>query len=200
MPATVFLATAFLDSPDPFPNDNWSAAGSQQVPASSWRPLTTEQCRRLQASGLVTLGAHTHTHQFFLDRPEAFRADLQTSVDIVRERFGVERPSFSFPFGLSSPQLIAQSKQTGVRCGLMTRPDCVTPESDPFGWGRFGVTTADTPATLAAKLGGWYSPLASVLRNAQRPLAALGPRRLREHLRLRNPSFAFVGEKPGTNR
>ncbi len=200
LPATIFLATAFLDSPAPFPNDNWSAAGSTRVPAQTWRPLTSRQCEELQASGLVSLGAHTHTHQFFLDRVDDFRCDLQISVDVLRERFGVARPAFSFPFGLSSPELIAAARQTGVSCGLMTRPDCVTRGSDPFRWGRFGVTTADTAATLAAKLGGWYSPLAGALRQAQRPLAALAPRRLREHLRLRNPSFAFHGEKPGASR
>jgi peptidoglycan/xylan/chitin deacetylase (PgdA/CDA1 family) len=194
VPATLFLATAFLDSPDPFPNDNWPGAGASQIPDVAWRPLTTDECRRLQASGLVSLGAHTHTHQFFVERPEEFRADLARCVSILRERFGVERPTFSFPFGLASPELVAIAKQSGVCCGLMTQPDCVQSGEDPFRWGRFGVTTADTPATLAAKLGGWYSPLARSLRAAQRPLALIGPRRLREHLHRRNPSFAFAGE------
>lgn len=194
VPATLFLATAFLDSPAPFPNDNWSGAGAAGVPDVAWRPLKTEQCRQLQASGLVSLGAHTHTHQFFVDRPEEFRVDLTHCVSVLREQFGVERPTFSFPFGLASPELVAIAKQAGVSCGLMTRPDCVQSGEDPFRWGRFGVTTADTPATLAAKLGGWYSPLARSLRAAQRPLAMVGPRRLREHLKRRNPSFAFAGE------
>lgn len=193
VPATVFLATAFLDSATPFPSDNWSGAGAAAVPDVAWRPLSTDECRRLQASGLVTLGAHTHTHQFFIERPEEFRADLAQCVHILRDRFGVSRPTFSFPFGLASPELIAIARQAGVSCGLMTRPDCVQPGEDPFRWGRFGVTTADTPATLAAKLGGWYSPLASSLRAAQRPLALFGPRRMREHLNRRNPAFAFAG-------
>lgn len=194
VPATLFLATAFLDSPLPFPNDNWSGAGAANVPEVAWRPLTTDECDQLQASGLISLGAHTHTHRFFVEQPEEFRMDLARCVAILRERFGVERPTFSFPFGLASPELVAIAKQSGVSCGLMTRPDCVLPGDDPFRWGRFGVTTADTPATLAAKLGGWYSPLAGVLRAAQRPLAQLGPRRLREHLKRRNPSFAFAGQ------
>ncbi len=196
VPATIFLATAFLDSPTPFPNDNWPGAGAEGVTADAWRPLTTDECRALQASGLISLGAHTHTHQFFVERPAEFRADLARCVSILRERFGVERPTFSFPFGLASPELVAIAKESGVCCGLMTRPDCVRPGEDPFCWGRFGVTTADTAGTLAAKLGGWYSPLARSLRAAQRPLAMFGPRRLREHLNRRNPSFAFAGERP----
>lgn len=198
VPATVFLATAFLDSDQPFPNDNWQGAGSKQVPPHAWRPLTSEQCRKLAASGLVTLGAHTHTHQFFLDRVEDFRRDMAACVTIMQDRFGVTRPTFSFPFGLASPELIEAAKGAGVCCGLLTRPDCVDIECDPFHWGRFGVTTADTARTLAAKLGGWYSPLASSLRAAQRPLALLGPRRVREHLRLRNPSFSLAAERPFT--
>jgi peptidoglycan/xylan/chitin deacetylase (PgdA/CDA1 family) len=194
VPATLFLATAFLDSPQPFPNDNWSGAGAASIPEIAWRPLSTDECHKLQDSGLVSLGAHTHTHEFFVERPAEFGTDLAHCVSILREKFGVERPTFSFPFGLASPELVEIARQSGVCCGLMTRPDCIVPGEDPFRWGRFGVTTADTPATLAAKLGGWYSPLARSLRAAQRPLAVLGPRRLREHLKRRNPSFAFAGD------
>src|SRR5690606_10670234 len=53
VPATVFVATAYLDSPRPFPSDDWSEAGSFRVPAECWRPLTTTQCGEMLDSGLV---------------------------------------------------------------------------------------------------------------------------------------------------
>jgi hypothetical protein len=61
VPATVFLATGYLDSEQPFPNDDWPAAGRPGVPRDAWRPLMTDECRRLTANGLVELGAHTPT-------------------------------------------------------------------------------------------------------------------------------------------
>ncbi len=56
IPATIFLATGFLGSQEPFPSDTWSLAGKARVPVSSWRLLSIEQCHALQASGLVGLG------------------------------------------------------------------------------------------------------------------------------------------------
>lgn len=199
LPATVFVATAFLDSDAPFPNDNWAAAGAAEVPDRSWRPLSTEQCHALLDSGLVELGAHTHTHAFFLDRVDDFREDMARCVDVLHTRFGISRPTFSFPFGLSSPEMIEVARQTGVTCGLTTRPDRVTPGCDPFRWGRFGATEDDTAATLAAKLSGWYSPLARTLRGLQHPFAKFGTQRMRANLRLRNPSFVFLDEKLKTS-
>jgi hypothetical protein len=77
VPATIFLATKYLDSEAPFPFDDWSAAGSAQAPAAAWRPLSTGQCREMLASGLIELGAHTHSHERFRGRYDAFRADMQ---------------------------------------------------------------------------------------------------------------------------
>jgi peptidoglycan/xylan/chitin deacetylase (PgdA/CDA1 family) len=197
VPATVFIATAYLDSERPYPFDNWDAAGSSRVPAESWRPLTTAQCRELGSHELIELGAHTHTHGAFAGREEAFRRDLATCLDILDERFGVTRPTFSFPFGLTTPEMIEIAKESGVICSLQTRPERVSAASDPFHWGRFTCSDLDTPATLTAKLHGWYTPLADVLRTIKRPLAALAPRATGELQALEKPCFATDGAAGG---
>jgi peptidoglycan/xylan/chitin deacetylase (PgdA/CDA1 family) len=173
VPATIFLATAFLDSADPFPSDDWSLAGSTRVPTDSWRPLTSRQCEELLASGLIELGAHTHTHGFFAGRGETFREDLGQCLDVLRARFGIQQPSFAFPFGITTPELVQVARQSGVSCALTTRFACVTPGTDPFQWGRFNVVGSDSPAILAAKLAGWYEPVAGSIRSIKRPLARL---------------------------
>jgi peptidoglycan/xylan/chitin deacetylase (PgdA/CDA1 family) len=172
VPATVFLATAFLDHHGPFPFDDWSAAGSKRVPDISWRPLTTEECRLMTASGLVELGAHTHTHQRFAGRCQDFARDLETSVAVLRDRFDILQPTFAFPFGLNSPEMIDAAKKAGVRCALTTQPERSHLHTDAFGWGRFAADDADTAATLAAKMNGWYEPVAGVVRAIQKPLGA----------------------------
>jgi len=162
VPATVFVATAYLDGDAPFPFDPWGMDVCGRVPADTYRPLSTEECRRLIADGLVELGAHTHTHEDFRGRPVAFRRDLQECVDLLAGRFALHEPTFAFPFGVkrlgfADSALAAAAQQCGVTCGLTTRPVLVDPASDPFTWGRFTVFSWDTAATLAAKLGGWYS-------------------------------------------
>jgi len=163
VPATLFLTTAYLDSPDPFPMDNWELAGSASVPTVCWRPLTTEHCREMQASGLIELAAHTHTHQDFRGRPEIFAGDLDRCLAELRRCFGLEDATFAFPYGekkpgFSSPELVAVAKRVGVLCGLTTEGELVRPWDDCFGWGRLMPEDFDTGASLAAKLGGWYNP------------------------------------------
>jgi len=162
VPATVFVSTAFLDEIKPFPFDDWGVEFADRAPAETFRPLTTAQCREMSADRLIELGAHTHTHQDFRGRPEEFRQDLQTSVDVLETRFGVRNPTFAFPFGcpfrgFAGQDLVVAAKQTDVTCGLTTECVLADPASDPFGWGRFNVFSWDTAATLAGKLAGWYS-------------------------------------------
>ena len=65
---------------------------------------------------------------------------------------------------------------------LSTDSDLVRPGDDPFNWGRFTASGTDSAASLAAKLGGWYSlaaqHLALVAAAADGPLSsARGPNR-----------------------
>lgn len=195
VPATIFLATAYLDSDRPFPFENWSMAGSDRVPAASWRPLTTEECYELQASELIELGAHTHTHDAFAGKPDEFRQDLAISIKILQTRFGVSNPTFSFPFGLATPEMNAVALKSGVCCALNTQPERVLPESNPFLWGRFNACDLDTAATLATKLNGWYTPVANVLRSIKRPMAAITPKVTGELMPHPKPCFATGDRK-----
>ena len=155
-PATVFVPTAYLDSESPFPFDPWSQAGADPRRADAWRPLTRRACREMLDSGWMTLGSHTHRHEDFRGREEDFASDLRESIETLRD-FGVEAPTFSFPFGSVSDSLRRIAQAAGLRCCLTTDCQLVRPDDDPFAWGRFGAEEYDTPATLSAKLNGWYS-------------------------------------------
>ena len=162
VPATIFLATRYLDSPDPFPSDDWIAAGAAGVPAEAWRPMTTDECLQMQKSGLIELGAHTHSHDDFRGKPEYLRTDLQQCCAVLREKFQIERPTFAFPYGtkgngFAGSDLVAAARQTDVRCSLTTEAELITAKTDPFDWGRLVAEDIDTSATLAAKLGGWIT-------------------------------------------
>jgi peptidoglycan/xylan/chitin deacetylase (PgdA/CDA1 family) len=167
LPATIFLATAYLDSPDPFPSDDWSEAGSGNVPYTTWRPLTTEECREMQRVGSIELAAHTHTHADFRGRPVELVTDLKRCQRVLRERFGVERATFAFPYGnkdagFASREFSKAAEQAGMLCALTTEPQIVRPGDDPFDWGRFAAEDHDTAASLAAKLSGWHEAVRSL--------------------------------------
>jgi peptidoglycan/xylan/chitin deacetylase (PgdA/CDA1 family) len=173
IPATIFLATAYLDSEAPFPSDDWPAAGEPRLPAETWRPLKTDQCRELVASGLIELAAHTHTHADFRGRPDDLIADLQTCQSVLRERFDIDNPTFAFPYGtkadgFSGEPLASAARNAGVQSSLTTEARLVRPGDDPFDWGRFAAEEHDTAATLAAKLGGWHTLLRSFARKVLR--------------------------------
>ena len=152
IPATIFLATRYLDSLERFPFDDWSQDGAQTA-----RPLSTEECDEMRASGLIELGSHTHSHADFRNRPADFQADLRRSLDVLRDKFAIETPTFSFPYGFASHELTEAAREEGVICGLTADCQLVTANDDPFHWGRFGAIELDTPRSLAAKIDGWYS-------------------------------------------
>jgi peptidoglycan/xylan/chitin deacetylase (PgdA/CDA1 family) len=160
VPCTLFLTTGSLDSKVPFHFDDWSAAGRDDVPRETWLPITTAQCREILASGLVEIGAHTHTHQDFRRRPDDFEADLRENVRELHDRFGITSPTFAFPFGctkggFAAEELVERARAAGVVSSLTTERALVRPQQNPFHWGRFAADGSDTPAMLAARLNGW---------------------------------------------
>jgi peptidoglycan/xylan/chitin deacetylase (PgdA/CDA1 family) len=159
IPATVFLATAYVDTSGPFPFDDWMAAGSILVPQDSWRPMTLQQCKELRRDPLIEIGAHTHTHRNFRGDPGGFEKDLRDCLQFLQLELAVKAAAFAFPFGLAGADLLDVARRAGVLCALTTEEELVNPQSEPFGWGRFIVAGYDTPSTLAACLGGWYSEL-----------------------------------------
>lgn len=121
VPGTIFVSTAFLDEETAFPFDSWGLAFEHLAPPDSFRPLTTWQCREMLRSGVVDIGCHTHTHADFRGQPEAFRADLQRSVEVVRELFDRKIVTFAYPFGsprlgFAGDDLVAAAKLTDAAC------------------------------------------------------------------------------------
>lgn len=173
VPATIFLATKYLDTNNPFPFDDWSATGSVSVPAATWRPMSMDQCRDLHASGLVELGAHTHSHGRYLSRVEFFRRDLQQCLDIIREQLEIERPTFAFPYGDWDQEMVTAARDLGVTCSLTTRRRRIFPGDSPFAWGRFDAEANDTSASLAAKLSGWYTTVGMMGKSMTSPILKL---------------------------
>ena len=102
LPATLYAATHFIDSGESFP---WGA------PPASWAGLADAA-----ATGLVTIGSHTHTH-VLLDRadhadglsdranpdsssPSTIGDELDRSIELIGEHIGVPPAHFAYPKAL----------------------------------------------------------------------------------------------------
>lgn len=173
IPATIFIATAYLDSKQPFPFDRWPGVGTAGQ-EETWQPLSTGQCESLLKGGLIDLGVHTHTHADFRGRPADFKEDLETSTEVMKSSFGIQDCTFAFPQGRKAPgfagaDLIEAARSTTVTCALTTENELVKCGSDPFGdWGRFTIEEADAPGTIAARLDGWYGLIRQIRRGMLR--------------------------------
>jgi peptidoglycan/xylan/chitin deacetylase (PgdA/CDA1 family) len=174
VPATIFIATKYLDSNRPFPFDAWSAAGGNRVPTDAWRPLSTGQCNEMLSTGLIELGAHTHSHERFLGRSGEFRRDMALCLGELDERFGIVEPTFAYPYGDVNAELADVARQLGVACSVTTRHQQVRATDDICRWGRFYAGATDTPAILAAILSGWYSTVAAAGKTLARPFSHRG--------------------------
>jgi peptidoglycan/xylan/chitin deacetylase (PgdA/CDA1 family) len=157
LPATIFISTALVNRPEPFPFDTWARRYRDVVPAETYRPIAEQQCREMAGSGLVALGAHGHTHRDLRGCASEFRTDLSESLAQLDARFGRRPWPLAFPFGRADAALVDAARAAGVSCALTTHAALIEPDADPFTWGRFNVYQSDTGETLAAKLHGWYS-------------------------------------------
>ena len=86
-PATFYVATDFVERGLPFPQGA--------------RPISWAGLGELVASGLATIGSHTHTHAL-LDRADGSIAagELDRSIDLIGERLNVACDHFAYPKAL----------------------------------------------------------------------------------------------------
>lgn len=161
IPATFFVSTQYIDSDTPFPFDPWAQRCEQDVPRDAWLPIQDAHLREMLDSGLIELGAHTHSHQDFREDTEALESDIEHSLGVLVYRYGVQCPSFAFPYGscrlgFCSDAMTEVVRRCGLRCALTTDSRVNQFGADRFSWGRFHVFDQDTPLTLSSKLDGWY--------------------------------------------
>lgn len=84
VPATIYVATEFVETQQRFPNDG--------------KPLTWDALRDCLSTDLVTVGSHTHSHALLDRLPDALIPDeLDRSIDLVGERLGVSADHFAYP-------------------------------------------------------------------------------------------------------
>ena len=138
IPATIYLATQYIETRRPF-----DFGGYAHNPRPPW-PLTWVQIREMASSGLVTVGAHTHSHADLPRLPQrAVRDELERSRRLIEERVGVAVRHFAYPWGTLTPgvkRVVGDYFATAVRGGSGKNP---FPTLDPLALWRRPVQQAD---------------------------------------------------------
>lgn len=141
VPATFYVSTHFVDQQVPFP-----AAG---------RPITWAGLSRLAASPLVTIGSHTHRHQL-LDRlaPSEIDDELDRSIELLRERLGVEATHFCYPKAVAPSPAAEAAVRARFRTAVLagTRPNLAG--ADLHRLNRSPVQASDAPPWFRRKAAG----------------------------------------------
>ena len=142
IPATLYLATDFVEGEHPFPG--------------SGRPVSWSALRDACATGLVDIGSHTHTHRL-LDRiPAADAADeLERSVDLIGARLGRVARDFAYPKAVAgSPEvdrLVRDRFRSAALAGTRVNPWRGT---DPHRLARSPIQVSDGMEFFERKLAG----------------------------------------------
>jgi peptidoglycan/xylan/chitin deacetylase (PgdA/CDA1 family)/O-antigen/teichoic acid export membrane protein len=156
IPATLFVATKFLDGEEPFPFDDTCSAAPDEYPHVCWRPIRVSQCREMIMSDLIEIGCHTNTHSPSYKNADEFHADVLASLEILKREFDIDQPSFAFPYGRYNDKMVEVIRTLGCSCALTGEPVTVSYNGDLLRIGRFNVDEHETAHTLSLKINGWF--------------------------------------------
>ena len=68
--------------------------------------MSWEQIKEISSSNLVTIGNHSHSHEYLIDwEDNKIKLDLETSIKIFQKELGYSPKFFSYPFGEYSNNL-----------------------------------------------------------------------------------------------
>jgi peptidoglycan/xylan/chitin deacetylase (PgdA/CDA1 family) len=141
LPATLYVATAHIEERIDFPDAGRPA---------SWAGL--EDCL---ASGLVTIGSHTHRH-VLLDRLPAQEVadELDRSIDLIGERLGVVAEHFAYPKALRPSAAAEREVRARFASAALAGTRANPVGTDPHRLSRTPVQTTDGERWFARKVAG----------------------------------------------
>lgn len=142
MPFTVYLTTGPVESQIPL------------TPGGKADPLTWPEVREMLDSGLMTLGAHTHTHaDLQLCDTAEITEEIERSNELIVLRTGVEPRHFTYPWGYwteTADQVVRSAYDTAtLGSGLP-----VTDDTDVFKVNRIPVQLGDRSFFFKRKMAG----------------------------------------------
>ena len=90
IPFTVFITTGFIEEKRPYV--------LSRLPSTPPGPLSWKMLEKMLATGLVTIGAHTHTHPELTGcSDDELQFELNFPRELIRDRLGIPVDHFAYP-------------------------------------------------------------------------------------------------------
>lgn len=142
VPATLYVATDFVERGRPFPG--------------SGAPLSWSALADAVSTGLVTVGSHTHTHALLDRLPDAMvDEELDRSIALIGERLGVVSRHFAYPKALAgTPAADAAVRARFASAALAGTRANSYGRTDPYRLARSPVQVDDGLAFFDRKVAG----------------------------------------------
>lgn len=138
-----------------------------QVEIPRDRMLTWDQVKTMQKGG-IEFGAHTFSHPWLpLMSAEEARWEMEASLHDIQLHCGNERPSFVFPSGFRTPDLVKMAISVGFRGVFQTHYSIRVNQigvNDQFSLSRIGLPTVPG-VLLEAELEGPFYALRGLYRS-----------------------------------
>jgi peptidoglycan/xylan/chitin deacetylase (PgdA/CDA1 family) len=165
IPATFFVAAAYVGSREPMPFDRWGRLNCGRVDAESWRAAGWRELERAIHGGLITIGSHSFRHLEARDcGADHLREEAERSRDMLRVRLGAEHArAYAYPYGSSRLGDVTEGYERAVRSAgydlaVTTDLGLARATDNPFRLPRIEAHQVDSAAVLRAKLRGALAP------------------------------------------
>jgi hypothetical protein len=152
LPAVLYVATAFV-----------GGSGNSAVDALSWSHL-----EEAVETGLVTVGAHTHSHANLAKADEVTAHDeMSRCKGLVEDHLSISCRHFAYPWGVSSPAAERVARRLFDSAALLWGTNRGR-QIDPHRLGRIPVLRSDHQIFFRAKTRGFLDGEAHVYRVLRR--------------------------------
>jgi peptidoglycan/xylan/chitin deacetylase (PgdA/CDA1 family) len=140
LPAVLYLATGLV-------SDGSLGANGEA--------LTWSQLADATATGLVTVGAHTHSHRALSQTTEEVAEDeMGRSKELIEDRLGIACRHFAYPFAVGSPAADQVARRLFDSAALDAWRTNRRGHVDPYRLGRTPVLRSDGQLFFRAKVRG----------------------------------------------
>jgi peptidoglycan/xylan/chitin deacetylase (PgdA/CDA1 family) len=141
VPATFYVATSFVDEEREFPGGG--------------RPISWAGLREVVASGVATIGSHTHEH-FLLDRldPDGVAQDLDRSIELIGEHLDVKAVDFCYPKAVAPSPHAERAVKARFRSAVLAGTRSNQRGADPWRLSRSPIQASDDDRDFRAKATG----------------------------------------------
>lgn len=138
LPFTIYVATSFVAESD-----------------MSHDLLTWSQLEEMAGTGLLTVGAHTHTHaDLRMLGKSAVAREIEASNKLIEARLGLQPRHFAYPWGYWAETADALIRGEYESAALGAPHRGVTPDRDPYLVHRFPIQLSDGKRWFKSRLEG----------------------------------------------